>query len=43
MIDTESTPNPAEDLRQKTKLIYILYIANIVVPFTGIIRGDHCL
>ncbi len=37
MIDMEPVPNPAEDLRQKTKLVYILYIANIVVPFTGII------
>ncbi len=37
MIDMQSTPNPAEDLKQKVKLVYILYIANVVIPFTGIV------
>lgn len=37
MIDMEPVPNHADELKQKTRLVYILYLINTVVPFLGII------
>ncbi|PHS23295.1 MAG: hypothetical protein COA84_11295 [Robiginitomaculum sp.] len=37
MIDLEKEPDPADSLRQKAKLVYILYLLNSVIPFLGIV------
>ena len=37
MIDMEREPDLADTLRQKAKVVYILYLLNSVIPFLGII------